>query len=75
MHGDDDSIGKASPTVRLAAELALSALGKQIIASTRSAAIVSGRFGGNYLNKGDKPGPLTNPLVRQALINIRCQTE
>jgi|LauGreSuBDMM15SN_2_FD.fasta_scaffold32445_1 hypothetical protein len=33
MHGDDDSIGKASPTVRLAAELALSALGKQIIAN------------------------------------------
>ena len=31
MHGDDDALGKASPTVRLAAELALSALGKQII--------------------------------------------
>jgi len=31
MHGDDDALGKASPTVRLAAELVLSALGKQII--------------------------------------------
>jgi peptide/nickel transport system substrate-binding protein len=43
------------------------ARGKQIVASTRSAAIISGRFGGNYLKKGDKPGPLTNPLVRQAM--------
>jgi len=31
MHGDDDALGKASPTVKLAAELALSALGKQIV--------------------------------------------
>ena len=30
MHGDHPSIGKASPTVRLAVELVLSALGKQI---------------------------------------------
>ena len=38
MHGDDDALGKASPTVRLAAELALSALGKQIVGNVPPAA-------------------------------------
>lgn len=44
------------------------ARGKIIQPSTRSAAIVGGRFGGNYIDTGGRePGPLTNRLVREAM--------
>ncbi|HEY4201608.1 MAG TPA: ABC transporter substrate-binding protein [Devosiaceae bacterium] len=43
------------------------ARGKTIMASTRAAAIVSAKFGGNYLTPKGEPGPLANKLVRQAM--------
>ncbi|HEY4201432.1 MAG TPA: ABC transporter substrate-binding protein [Devosiaceae bacterium] len=43
------------------------ARGKQIVTSTRPAASISARFGGNYLNPKGEPGPLANKLVRQAM--------
>ena len=43
------------------------ARGKKIVPSTRPAAHLSARFGGNVLNPKQAPGPLTNRLVRQAM--------
>jgi ABC-type transport system substrate-binding protein len=41
--------------------------GMKIVPSTRPAAIVAAKFGGNLLNPKGTPGPLANTLVRQAM--------
>ncbi|MGV6874049.1 ABC transporter substrate-binding protein [Pseudochelatococcus sp. B33] len=43
------------------------ARGKKIVTSSRPAASISARFGGNYLTPKGPPGPLTDKLVRQAM--------